>query len=60
MNVTKIIRKEVILSKVTQAQEDKYGMYSLVWIVAVTSRITKLQSIKPQRLGVEQGTRRDR
>ena len=46
-------RKKTIVIEVSQTQKDKYGMQSLIWTLTVKSMITKLQSIEPQKVGVE-------
>jgi hypothetical protein len=45
-------REKIVLSEVSQCQEDKYSIYLYsiyMWTLAVKSKITKPQSIEPQR-----------
>lgn len=39
------LEKNIILSEVTQTQKDKYGMHSLMWMLAVKSLICKLHAV---------------
>lgn len=38
-------RKQIIQSKLSQTQKDKYGMHSLMWMLAVKSLICKLHAV---------------
>ena len=50
--------KKIILSEVNQIGKDKYGMYLLIWgIVTVKYLIAKRQSVDPERLGIQEGSR---
>ena len=49
------IRENIILSEVTQTQKDQQYQHVLAYkgILAIMPMVNKLQSLEPQRLGIE-------
>ena len=45
----------VILNEVTQNEKYKYGMYWLMWILAIKLKIANLQFIDPEKWGIKEG-----